>query len=269
MAEVISLFREQDTRDELGIGVIRDALADLMFPGTSTIQTRARYFLFVPWIYQRLEAKGVERVEIARRARADEVNLIEALQQGGESDGVIGIEKQAELQRLASNIYWAGLGVWQIRRFKGSQEQYHRAWEWILRRRQSPLVDDDGESLEHSTLSWDSDLPEPPSDFLKRTNFALGKNEAEYLQDRIFGLGQTLLGHLVSDRDLASDSEFVWVHPEIASFPKLFQEQIEQARFFSEAMHGAALLYNLMLAESCNAEDWIEEYRQRLKSWAF
>jgi hypothetical protein len=48
MAEVISLFRERDTRDELGIGVIRDALADLMFPGTSTIQTRARYFLFIP-----------------------------------------------------------------------------------------------------------------------------------------------------------------------------------------------------------------------------
>ena len=52
--DVISLFRERDTRDELGIGVIRDAFADLLFPGTSTIQTRARYFLFVPWIYQQI-----------------------------------------------------------------------------------------------------------------------------------------------------------------------------------------------------------------------
>ena len=39
----------QDARDELGLGTVRDTLADLLFPGTSTIQQRARYFLFVQW----------------------------------------------------------------------------------------------------------------------------------------------------------------------------------------------------------------------------
>ncbi len=48
---VLALFKETDTRDELGLGAIRDAIADQLFPGTSTIQTRLRYFLFVPWIY--------------------------------------------------------------------------------------------------------------------------------------------------------------------------------------------------------------------------
>ena len=67
--DVISLFRERDTRDELGIGVIRDAFADLLFPGTSTIQTRARYFLFIPWVYQRLERKRVRSVEIVYMRR--------------------------------------------------------------------------------------------------------------------------------------------------------------------------------------------------------
>jgi hypothetical protein len=42
MSEVIALFSEKDTRDELGIGGSRDAFADLLFPATSTIQTRAR-----------------------------------------------------------------------------------------------------------------------------------------------------------------------------------------------------------------------------------
>ncbi len=32
--DVIDLFSEQDTRDELGIGTVRDAFADLLFPGT-------------------------------------------------------------------------------------------------------------------------------------------------------------------------------------------------------------------------------------------
>jgi hypothetical protein len=51
MNRILALFRERDTRDELGIGVIRDLIADELFPGTSTIQTRLRYMLFVPWIY--------------------------------------------------------------------------------------------------------------------------------------------------------------------------------------------------------------------------
>ena len=33
MLNVVHLFREQDTRDELGIGTIRDAFAGYFFPG--------------------------------------------------------------------------------------------------------------------------------------------------------------------------------------------------------------------------------------------
>ena len=43
MNRILALFRERDTRDELGVGVIRDLLADEFFLGTSTIQTRLRY----------------------------------------------------------------------------------------------------------------------------------------------------------------------------------------------------------------------------------
>jgi hypothetical protein len=48
MLDVVDLFREHDTRDELGVGSVRDVFADMLFPGTSTIMTRARYFLLVP-----------------------------------------------------------------------------------------------------------------------------------------------------------------------------------------------------------------------------
>jgi hypothetical protein len=41
MLDVVDLFREHDTRDELGVGSVRDAFADMLFPGTSTIMTRA------------------------------------------------------------------------------------------------------------------------------------------------------------------------------------------------------------------------------------
>ncbi len=43
------LFEEGGALDELGLGPVRDGFANLFFPpGTSTIQTRAKYFLIVP-----------------------------------------------------------------------------------------------------------------------------------------------------------------------------------------------------------------------------
>ena len=53
--DVIDMFKEQGTVDELGLGTVRDALADILFPGTSNLMTRAAYYLFVPWMYQKLE----------------------------------------------------------------------------------------------------------------------------------------------------------------------------------------------------------------------
>ncbi len=56
--EIIRLFEEPGTRDELGIGPVRDSFSELLFPGTSVIQTRARYFLFVPWHFQEADRLG-------------------------------------------------------------------------------------------------------------------------------------------------------------------------------------------------------------------
>lgn len=79
MLDVISLFREKEMRDELGIGLARDAFADLFFPGVNTIQTRARYFLFIPWIYLDLERLRVKSAEVERRGRYEETRLINVL----------------------------------------------------------------------------------------------------------------------------------------------------------------------------------------------
>jgi Family of unknown function (DUF6361)/Bacterial conjugation TrbI-like protein len=40
---IMALFQERESRDELGLGAIRDSIADHLFPGTSTIQTRLRF----------------------------------------------------------------------------------------------------------------------------------------------------------------------------------------------------------------------------------
>jgi hypothetical protein len=88
--EVIDLFREKETVDELGIGTVRDAFSELLHPGTSVIHTRAKYFLFIPWIYLRLERRKVPSDRIAWEARKAELQLVQALLASNDSAGTIG-----------------------------------------------------------------------------------------------------------------------------------------------------------------------------------
>src|SRR4051812_19238555 len=128
MLEAISQFRERDTLDEIGIGSIRDAFANLLFPGTSVLQTRARYFLFIPWIYLNLERRRLPSSEVGAKARRDEVALIRALKRGDPGAlGVIGAQVEDRIQMLPSRAYWQGLGVLGIRRVTGPVERYHRS----------------------------------------------------------------------------------------------------------------------------------------------
>jgi hypothetical protein len=163
--DVLDLFREKTTVDELGLGTIRDAFADLLFPATSAPQTRARYFLLVPWIYLRLERQRVPVTEIARRGRRAEVELIERLLASGESDGVIGRLARAALQRLPSNIYWSGLRRLGICLFPGSQDTYHHSLDQFYRGLQHAVVDSDGEVVVRPAANWDQSLVLPPMTF--------------------------------------------------------------------------------------------------------
>ena len=41
-------LEEPETLDVLGLGAVRDAFSEMLSPGTSTIQARLRYFIFLP-----------------------------------------------------------------------------------------------------------------------------------------------------------------------------------------------------------------------------
>lgn len=269
--DVLDLFREKGTIDELGLGTIRDAFADMLFPGTSAPQTRARYFLFIPWIYLRLERQRIPSAEIARRARRQELDLIERLLASGESDGVIGRLARATLQRLPSNIYWSGLRRLGICLFGGSQDTYHQSLERFYRTSRNAVRDDDGESVARPGANWHASLPEPPEEFPQDPKLALTKDEAVYLRERIVHRAPgTLFEHLVTKtRAHEGESvEFPWLHPRFAEFSEPVQDQLQHARNFSEIMYGAVLLYNLYLAELTKNPARQEEYRSELKQWS-
>jgi hypothetical protein len=271
MLDVVDLFKEHDTRDELGIGAIRDAIAELLFPGTGTVQTRARYFLFTPWMYLDLQRRRIPSNKIVNEARKVELQLIEALAHSnpGQGEGVIGIEAGAGLKRLPSNIYWLGLGTWKIRLAHGSQDQFHRSLDRFYRAIAPRRGTEQTDAPVVSLPNWHTGLPVAPADFPEKANFALTQTEANYLRERIMAsVPASLLAFLVDKGRDAAFTDYSWFHPQLNEFPSEIRGQLEHARNFSEGIHGAALLYNFMLAEKSANKHRMEQYQAELADWA-
>lgn len=115
---VLDLLGTPDVLDELGIGAIRDSFSDTLFPGISTIQTRAKYFLTIPRIlldYARLPLPVRRRRPLFDYLREQENHVAACLDRnhrGDPQDGIIGVRfvgKRGELQRKPSSVYWTGL----------------------------------------------------------------------------------------------------------------------------------------------------------------
>lgn len=271
MQEVIELFRERDTVDELGVGSVRDAFSNLLFPGTSVLHTRARYLLFVPWIYRELERQHVSSAAVATRARRDEIRLIDALIKGGEGEGngVIGAVARDRLKQLPSYAYWNGLEVLGIRKYQGSSDQYHRSLDnYYDVLRNVPKAEGD-EPVDGTRGNWDAGLSPAPDRMLESTTFELAAEEAVYLRERIHvSAPGSLLDVFVSRGRPARHVPFAWSHPDVAKLQADLAKTLEFARVFSEVMHGASLLYNMMLAEARAMTELAVDYRARVEEWA-
>lgn len=285
MREVIDLFRDKNTIDELGIGQVRDALADRLFPGLSTIQTAARYFLFVPWVALRMEREKVSSRDADRVSRRLQTDLVNALKASGATggQGVIGYDAGYNLQRLPSTVYWHGLGTFGIRRFSGSVADYHRSLDGYKRRLQEFRSEEggargDGEELaDRFQPNWDPLLPGPPDDLWSETTLDLHQVEAEYLAERIrFTQPRSLQAHLLDHRQYPLDAIHApWDHPAIDMLPAKTRGWLEHARMFSDVMLGAPLVFNMMLGERAQARGFNvadphspDAYRERLEDWA-
>lgn len=117
--DVINLLSEQGAVDELGIGIVRDAFANYFFPGTSTIQTRAKYFLIVPYVLREAVdgryGKDVNRILRAIDSAEKDCG-IRLLNADPKAEGVIGtrVLPKGWVARKPSDIYWNGIRTYGI-----------------------------------------------------------------------------------------------------------------------------------------------------------
>lgn len=261
------MFDDTGTRDELGIGQVRDAFSNTFFPGTSTVMTRARYFAFIPWHFEEARARGLQGQKLVAHALHTQRQLISAFIQAGDTDGLVGVRAGERVKILPSTIYWGGLTRLGILAGTLSPNDVGRLSVSHRAKEADELVDRD-EPL------WR--VPPVPTGFPGKVagGFDLTRLEAEWLRERIVhSAAGTLLHLLVDGPPLAIDAP-AWRQPAIDSAPPALRSLVELGRRFSSVMVGAALVHNQLLASAYDSagysriESRVDTYRDAIDRWA-
>ena len=271
VARILKALQEPSTLDVLGLGSIVTTLSDMLHPGTSYVHTRLRYLMFLPWIFQRLEADGVAPGDFFRQLRRDEVLLIDCLRHVGSGQGVIGYQAGRNLKRMPSDIYWGALWDWGLRRLPLGLGEYAQRAAGFGRYRAGR--DDDGNATDDTHSMWAA-LPPPPSDFLHaKIDFELRHDEAKALVENIRrNRPKTLLASLCAKPDAASHYTYPWdAHP--GTLPESAAEVLRHARCFSELTAGPQHAYNILVARRArqlirwDTEEVEQRQLRHLRNW--
>ena len=89
VAKMMQLLQESEAIEELGIGRVRDHFSNTLFPGTSTLQHHAKYFVVLPSLYYHLAFKSKRfqtTDEVSRYIKEAEVQITRQLAE--QADGI-------------------------------------------------------------------------------------------------------------------------------------------------------------------------------------
>ena len=263
---IINLLGDQEALDELGIGVVRDAFSDMLFPGISTLQTRAKYFVLIPYLFQMAEKSALDNAfDILSSIRRNEGKLVETLVNNSPGeDGIIGSRNYKNgktVKMKPSNIYWNGLRITGILRYPSvSIESVCRQIaanaikrsEISLKTSEKDVEQDDIDAIRFGSAIFTPIVP--TYDVLKEATINLTYEEAEYLKRQFltsFATKNSLMAHMLRE---------CHVYPSIFDVPvNCIQEPLKTqyilSQEFAEFIYGAHLLYNIILADGCGIED--------------
>ena len=271
---VLDLLSQDGTLDELGIAPVRDGFSNLFFPGTSTIQTRAKYFFLVPYALKELELSDETNPNKILR----ELNEVERecgeilLEQNRNENGIIGkrsLKNGKWVKRTPADIYWAGLRKYGI--FTGgniSLTEYVRA-ACALKKQKTTLsklgnrndsaeeneTDDKNAGNLFKMQFWK--MPLYNDNWYDEIGMQLTKNEGAFLKEQILlTCPNTILSYILENdmTEVLEFETFADLSAIIDKFPQQMQDDYYLALSFSDFMLVARTLYNIMISDEQNEE---------------
>ncbi|MHC6219819.1 DUF6361 family protein [Arthrobacter sp. MMS24-S77] len=243
MRELVKLFGTPETIDDLGMGQLRDAISNSLFPGTSVLHLGARYLLLVPWAFLSAHRGTRNPDDLRKRSEESERRLIDRLKALG-AEGYIGSDAGRNVRQLPSAAYWSAL-----RRYGIVNPETDRSAVAQLMCADVPTP----EEGETGYSVWNQTLPKPPAGFPETEDrgLTLSHEEASWLQERILSTCPgTMLAHVVgSDVSPTPGLWAPWLDPVCQSAEGEPAQWLKDAEAFSFIHNGASILYQHLLAE--------------------
>lgn len=264
VSKILAMLREPGTLDELGVGQIRDAFADLLFPGFSTIQTRAKYLITVPRIlrdYHHLTTseKKRQRLDGYLKDKENEVARRLVEKHGSDEEGVIGSTRinDGGVTRRPSSVYWNAYRQFGIIKESASLREFCREYEQENTHKYYATEHEDGADDEGHNLVKVK-IPSHDPLWLDELSMKLTHEEADFLYQYImqsYYIADSIPSQLFKHDliDIALEEEYSSLEAltvlltnesEVSS---VCRDTLKLANEFSFAMEGPHIRYNIML----------------------
>ena len=288
--KVLQMVRDQTAIDELGFGRIRDAFANMMFPGMSTLQRRAKYFAVMPSLYYQATKKSYNSVRDVRAQIVKwEIRLTDMLVNGAGNDEnkKTGITGRSMLNAAKSDpskfvkydptyIYMNGLRTFDM--IKGDIDIYHLIFDrskQVNQQKPKYKASEEGEMSDSEDKSGLLQFIAPCEEVYDFENgtilpLELTKKEAEYIKGHIvnsFKSMDSMLAYILRNN--------VTVQPEYDSLgsiwqdmPEDFSEYMKQYRMgqrFSHLAYVVQLRFNHIMAMFNEQKDEADKLQARIE----
>ena len=276
---ILRLLKTQGTIDELGIGSVRDAFSDKLFPGISVLQTRAKYFVLIPYLFDLAcqkcaDGKLHNAKEVRNFIEKQEDKLVEVLlnstKNNEEKNGIIGsrnyLSGKKSVKAKPSSIYWNGMrkasillddrlsmdsacgAIYQKGRMLSKTERKYEVGE---------AGSDDADVLNDGHTLFAPIYAK--YDFMKEAQISLTEDEAEYIFHHFTESNETknaAMAHMLKNPELITNYE-TFQEIKAIEFPEELAIIVRYAQQFADFIYGAHLLYNIIFAEGCGVNDGV------------
>lgn len=273
----------QGAIDELGLGKIRDAFSDEMFPGMSTLHRKSKYFVLLPTLYNQLSQTDIkEPSSIPNLIRQWEINLTIQLLNGvdnAENKGITGSSLSMDDLRdgkyvkvtptsiYLSSLKYFGLVDGQIGLVDLIYQQSIKNKESALKikRTKDDIAEDpDGSDTNMGSSQYFFSFPGYNIDKGTAINLTLTEYESKILKERIskhckYDDGRIkLYGYILMNNKIDIKDDFFDMKEIIDNFPKEYdylKKTYYLASQFSKWAHLMNTYYRLAFFRKVNNEN--------------
>lgn len=276
--QVMKMLTEPVALDELGIGRIRDAFADMMFPCLSTLQKHMKYFSLMPQVYKRATERRYNRLsevrgEIVRLERLMTENLIKGSPEG--TTGITGSEavKSASYVKYdPAYIYNSGLQMFGILRSTQVDELIYATSKSLHATPTKYKSRDDDDEMDSDAdgkggLFQFCSFPNVEYDFTNYCSITLTEADKQFITEHILRSKDcegSLFRFLIEHPDYELGNSFEDIDPK--SLPAGVAAVVDRAQCFADFIYIVHLRYNWIFS-NYQDEEMLKEFSEALERY--